>query len=149
MKVEVDMAPVNKIIKNLGAAPDGYIQMFTTETILRHMARYMPYLTGTLSSKQTFIANPHEIHVISPAAKYLYYGKRMVNAKSGKGPRFIKGVGYRWPKGATLKETEEPLNYTTTHNQLAGPYWDKRMMAAEKDVIAKEINAYIRRGKTE
>ena len=141
------MHSIDRIIKDHGIDPNGRTQLFLTETIKRHMVRYMPYLTGTLSSKQTFTASPHEIDVVSHAAKYLYYGKKMVDSKTGKGPFFIKGVGFRYHKGATLKPTEEPLNYTTTHNPLAGPLWDKRMMAAEERTIARELTNYIRRQK--
>ena len=37
--------------------------------------------------------------------EYLFYGKVMVNSKTGKGPALIPGVGYRFPKDSTLMPT--------------------------------------------
>ena len=104
--------------------------------------KYMPMVTGTLT-KTMVIQSSTKIVVDAPQAKYLYYGNRMVNSKTGKGPRWIPGVGYRWPKGATLRPTTTPLNYTTTFHPLAGPYWDRRLLENEKDQIIAELKAYI------
>ena len=37
-----------------------------------------------------------------------------------------------------------PVTHYTTPG--TGPYWDKRMVSAEMDIIAKEVERYIRRG---
>lgn len=36
-----------------------------------------------------------------------------------------------------------PENYTTPGT---GPYWDKRMISAEKDKLIREVKAYMKRG---
>ena len=106
----------------------------------------MPYRTGTLSSLPVKrIISPTEIEVAANYARYQYYGKVEVNAKTGKGPAFIPGVGYRYRKGTVLRATDRDLNYDTTKNHQAGPFWDRRMMAAEKDQIAQDLQDYINR----
>lgn len=133
----------NEIAQQLGL--NGQTQMWFTQNVFRRMLKYMPMETGMFSTKQTQVVNDHTIETKAPQAYYLYYGNRMVNSKTGKGPRWIPGVGYRWPKGATLVATQQPLNYTTTFHPLAGPYWDERLMAAEGDIIAKELEEYLKR----
>ena len=145
MKIKVKMNPVSKILKDHGVTPDGDVQKFLTLTINRRIGRYMPHVTGALETKQKYIASPTSIEVVGPQVKYLYFGNRMVNAKTGKGPGYIPNVGYRYRKGTKLVPSSKPLTYTKTFNPNAGPYWDRRLMAAEKDDIAKEVTDYANR----
>ena len=145
MQVHIEMNPINKIIRDHGIDPRGRVQLFLTNTINRRIGRYMPHLTGTLETKQKYVSSPTTIEVVSPAAKYLYYGKVMVDSKTHKGPANIPNVGFRFRKGAKLVPTARNLEYTKTFNHLAGPYWDRRLMAAEQNIIAQEVEAYIRR----
>lgn len=69
----------------------------------------------------------------------------MVNAATGKGPAYIKDVGYRFPKGSQLMATDRPLTYTTTKNPLAGPFWGRRLMAEEGDAMLQDVKNYVRR----
>lgn len=142
MIIWLNIPSVQQVIAQTGIGPDGPTQRWHTQNVLRHMIKYMPMLTGALT-KMTVIASSTQIETTAPQAYYLYYGKRMVNSRTGKGPRYIPGVGYRWPRGATLVPTTQPLNYTKTFHPLAGPFWDQRMVAAEGDQIAKELQAFI------
>ena len=144
MKISIYIPQADELIDALGIGPTGSAQLFHTQNIMRRMVKYMPMQTG-MFVKQMVVSSYTEISINAPQARYLYYGKRMVNAATGKGPRWIPGVGYRWPRGAKLVATSEPLNYTTTFHPLAGPYWDKRLVAAEKDVIVQELKDYIGR----
>lgn len=145
--VKVNMKPVSVIVTRLGVGKTGGVQKFVTNTINRRLTRYMPYRTGNLSTKLKFVKSPTEIEVLGPYARYQYYGKVMVNANTGKGPALIPGVGYRYKKGTILKVTDKPLDQEprSQGNDRAGPFWDRRMMAAEKDAIAAEVQAYVRR----
>lgn len=126
-KVKVEMKPVGTILARLGIDEKGRVQRFLTETVNRRITRYMPYRAGVLSSKLKFVSSPTEITVNGPYARYQYYGKVMV----GKPPKQV---------------TDIDLNYDKTKHPNAGPFWDRRMMAAEKDVIVREVGAYIKRG---
>lgn len=143
--VKVEMKPFGKILVRLGVDKTGDVQRFVTNTVNRRITRYMPFRTGTLATKLKFIKSPTEIEVTAPYARYLYYGKAMVDAKTGQEPAFIPGVGYRYRRGSTLKATARDLKYDVSKNKAAGPFWDRRMMAAEKNQIAEEVNAYVRR----
>ena len=138
------MNAIPKILRDHGITPDGDVQRFLTATINRRIGRYMPHVTGLLETKQKYIASPTSIEVVSPAAKYLYFGKKMRD-EAGRGPFYIKDVGWRYRKGSKLHPIDEPLTYDTTFNPQAGPYWDRRMMAAEAEQIGEEVSAYANR----
>jgi len=105
-------------IKSLGVDKTGDVQAYLTSEIRRRMMRYMPYRTGTLAGKLTFVSSPTSITVNAPYARYLYYGK----SASG-----------------------NDLHYTTDFNPLAGPFWDETMMEHESDAIRQNVQEYIKR----
>ena len=143
--VKVNMKPVNTILTRLGVNKTGDVQMQATRIINQRITRYMPYRTGAMSTKLKYIKSPTEIEVAARYATYQYYGKVMVNAKTGKGPAFIPSVGYRYKKDTVLKATDRDLDYDKTKNPLAGPFWDKHIMAAEGSQIAAELQEYVDR----
>jgi hypothetical protein len=139
------MKPVDTILTRIGVDKNGDVQMQVTRIINNRITKYMPFRTGVLSTKSKRIKSPTEIEVAAPYALYMYYGKVMVNSKTGKGPAFIPGVGYRYRKGTVLKVTERDLNYDLTKHPKAGPFWDRRMMASEAAQIAHDIQVYVNR----
>ncbi|MCI7807958.1 minor capsid protein [bacterium] len=144
-RIKVEMKPVATILTRIGVNKTGDVQMQLTRIVNKRITRYMPFRTGALSTKLKYIKSPTEIEVAAPYARMMYYGKVMVNSKTGKGPAFIPGVGYRYKKGTTLKATDRDLKYDTTKHPEAGPFWDRRMMASEKDAIVSDVQAYVRR----
>lgn len=144
-RIKVKMRPINAILTDLGVNKTGDVQMQLTRIVNNRITRYMPFRTGALSTKLKYIKSPTEIEVLAPYARMMYYGKVMVNSKTGKGPALIPGVGYRYKKGTILKVTDKNLKYDTTKQPAAGPYWDRRMMASEKNAIISDIQAYVRR----
>ena len=147
IKVTLKMNPTWQIIKAKGLDENGDVQKFLINTVNNRIGRYMPASSATavLATKKKFIAGPTQIVVQGPYARYQYYGKVMVNAKTGKGPMNIPGVGLRYKKGTVLKETDRPLDYDTTFHKDAGPFWDRALMAAEGKAIEADVQAYIDR----
>ena len=144
-RIKVEMKPIATILTRLGIDKTGDVQTQLTRIINKRITRYMPYRTGALSTKLKYIKSSTEIEVLAPYARYQYYGKVMVNSVTGKGHALIPDVGYRYKKVAILKATDRDLKYDTTKHPNAGPFWDRRMMAAEKDAIVSDIQAYVRR----
>lgn len=146
MIIKINMPGVEEIIKKKGLGKEGAVQAFLTNTVNRRISRYMPHLTGALETKLKRITGPDEITVFGPQAKPLYFGKVMVNVKTGKGPAKIPGVGYRFPKGSQLKASDRDMNYTKIHNHRAGPFWDRRMLASEGKAIEAEMQKFVEGG---
>ena len=126
MKITVKMNAVEQIIRDKGLDPNGRTQLFHTENINRRMGKRMQHLTGTMETKLKHIQDPTHIVVEGPYAQYQYYGKVMVGAP----PKVV---------------TDRDLQYTKTFNPLAGPFWDRKLLAAERDQIALETTLYLRR----
>ena len=143
----LEMKEVNQLVKDKGLDKAGDVQAFHTQNVLRRIKKYMPFVSGAtykLTVIQTDIHKP-EIVTDVPYGKYLFYGKVMVNAMTGKGPANIPGVGPRYKKGTILKVTERPLEYSKTKNPQAGPRWDKALSAAEGKAMAEDLQRYIAR----
>lgn len=146
-RIRVYAKPVSDVLIRLGVDKNGDVQMQTTRIVNKRITRYMPYRTSALSTKLKYIKSPTEIEVNAPYARYQYYGKVMVDSATGRGPFYIEDVGFRYRKGAVLKVTDRDLRHDKSKHWLAGPFWDKRMMAAEGKMIAQDIQAYVNRRK--
>lgn len=145
MKITVKIKPNDQIRCYQLLRPGGAAQCYHTENVMRRMDKYMPKQTGAFikSMHDQTVVSTGKIVVQAPQARYLYYGKVMVNEKTGKGPGYIPNKGYRYRKGTKLRATTRPLTYTKTFNPLAGSYWDRRLWAAEGKVLTAELEAYI------
>lgn len=138
--IKIDTRSVAALTRRLGSQQlTQRAQIAMTREADKRIGRYMAFRTGVMSGKAKRMISPSQILVDTPYARYQYYGKVMVNSKTGKGPRLIPGVGFRWPKGAILKVTDRPLQYDTSKNAKAGPYWDKALMANESAAIFKSV----------
>lgn len=130
MKVKLKLNPTSRILREHGLDASGDVQKFHTQNVLRRIQKYMPFRTGAtikLTIAQTDISKP-EIVTDVPYGKYLYYGKAM----EGSAPKTV---------------TDRDLEYTKTKNPQAGPFWDRALVAAEKAVLQRELQAYINRRK--
>lgn len=145
-KITVDMKPVNQILKAKGLTAGGDVQKFHTANVLRRIQKYMPYRTG--ATIKTMIAqtniNKPEIIVDQPYAKFLYYGKLMVDPKTG-AAGFMTEKGWRSRKDVPKVESNRPITYTKTKHPLAGPYWDRALKAAEMPAMQADLQRYVNR----
>lgn len=120
----IEMKPVETIKDRLGFDADGKIQLFVTNNCARRMDKYVPFDTGTLAETVMLDGKPTEnvgkdkITYSTPYAKIVYHG--------------VRG--------------DKELNYHTDKHELAGPYWDQRMISAEIDDIIEETEKYMKRG---
>lgn len=128
IRVKVNMKPVSRVLEAHGLGKSGDVQMFVTSCIDRRITKYMPYRASALSTKKKSIVSPTKIRIDGPYATYQYYGKVMVGTQ---------------PKRVTDKD----LRYDRSKHPLAGPFWDRRLMAAEGELIAQEVQEYVRRRK--
>ena len=145
--VRMDMEPIRKILARKGISPTGAVQMQLTNIVNRRIARYMPFRTGTLI-KLKRVVSPTEIEVLGPYARYQYYGKLMVDPKTGSAG-FLTPECWRSRKGVSKVLTDRDLEYDTTKNPMAGPYWDRKLIFAEGKAIVAELQAFVDRRKSE
>ena len=144
MKVKVILPGAAELVKRKGLAKDGHVQMFHTQNVLKRIKRYMPYRSGAtykITVTQTNIRKP-EIVTDVPYAKYLYYGKVMVDPKTG-AAGFMTPEGWRSRKGVVKVRTNRDLKYTRTKNPHAGPYWDRTLVAFEGKAMVADLQRYV------
>lgn len=89
--------------------------------VLKDTRPFVPALTGVFSNLARVDKN--EVVYTGDQVRYLYEGKVMVDAATGKGPMNIPDVGLRWHKGATLTPTEKDLVFTTDMHPKAQAHW--------------------------
>lgn len=107
--------------------------------IMNDMKVYMPLQTGNFqnltAARSAALAGTGKVCAATTVyGRYLYQGKKMKNAATGKGPmRIVLDTGetiYRWPKGSKLIPSDEPLQYSTSANPYVEPEW---YAAAKRD----------------
>ncbi len=125
-------AVYTKIDPAILKAPCSKASVLLANQVKKDTAPYVPMLTGSLNARA--YVEGHTLIYPGPYARYLYAGKAMANAVTGKGPMYIPEVGYRWPKGATLAPTERDLVFTKDFHPKAQSHW---FDASKKDNMQK------------
>lgn len=140
--IKVNMRPVNEVLSRLGVAPDGDVQAQVTKIVSHRMTRYMPFRSGALATKLKIIRSPTEIEVLGPYAHYQYEGVVWVDPVTH-AAGFLTANGWRSRRDVPKVQTSRTLDYDRSKNPEAGPHWDRRLMAAEGEAIAADVQDYI------
>ena len=104
--------------------------------VMTSMEPYMPFLTGTFinetkAQSAAMMGTGWVCAGVPPMGRYLYEGKVMVDATTGKGPMKISKYGetiLRFRKGAKLKPTERNLTYSNARRS----HWFEAAEKADK-----------------
>ena len=142
----LEMNSVGQILKDKGLNETGNVQQFHTANVLKRIKRYMPFVSGMtykVTVAQTDIKKP-EIVTNTPYAKYLFYGKVMIDPKLGIAG-FMTPEGWRSRKGCVKVRTGRDLQYNRTKNPQAGPRWDRALSANEGKAMAEDLQRYLNR----
>lgn len=128
-------------------------ELIMAQQVMKDTEKYVPALTGSLSARTHL--EGRQIVYPGPYARFLYYGKKMVDASTGKGPRRIpiSAAGqptgeyiFRFRKGAALVPTNEDLKFNKSMHPQATSHWfevskamnlDKWLRVAERSFRAK------------
>lgn len=146
MDVKITLPTPAQLIRKKGLDARGDVQMFHTQNVLRRIKKYMPFVSGAtykITVTQTVISKP-EIVTDTPYAKYLFYGKVMVDPKTH-AAGFVTPEGWRSRKGCVKVLTGRNLTYNRSKNPSAGPRWDRALSAAEGRAMAADIQRYMKR----
>ena len=139
VKFTIKINAPKQIIKRLGLDTEGDVQRQLTNMVNHRITRYMPERSGMLSTKSKRIVSPTEIEVAAPYAHYQYkgevYGPNIPIKENG------VIVGYFSPP--SKHRTGRRLDQTKGKNERGGPYWEKRLMAAEGTAITADLQRYI------
>lgn len=135
--MEIDLSRVENNIR--------FAQYGLDSMIMTDMIPYMPMDTGqfinvTQAMSQAIAGSGTVVAAAPPFGRYLYEGKVMVDSVAGKGPMKIPdGPGsyvLRFRKGAKLKATDRPLQYSKSAHPEAQDHW---FDAAKKQNLSKWV----------
>lgn len=129
------------IIEVLGLNDEGRAQERFTSSLRKRSSKYVPNRSGILEESAYFQNDISGIIYTSPYARYLWYGKLMVDPVTQKGA-FTDGFGKFWsrPKVSKILDPKNRnLNFDNTKNSLAGSFWVERCWNIEKEEIINEI----------
>lgn len=115
------------------------VQLFYANEAKRFMTPYVPANNLFLAEKNVRVYTERGrgiVHYLSPYARFQFGGVVMVGTESNN----------PWARyGERKVETGKKLNYNTFRHPLATSHWDKAMMAARKEDIARAVQNYIRK----
>lgn len=118
---------MGRIAKNFNKA-----QYALDSAVMTSMVPYMPHRDGsfiqrTRAESASMAGMGKVVAAAGPFGRYLYEGKVMVDSVTGKGPRKIPigpgGYILRFRKGAKLKPTDRPLQFSKSHNPKVQAHW--------------------------
>ena len=100
---------------------------------------YVPTKTGAFVNATTVDGN--KITYNGVQANYLYEGKVMVDAFTGKGARYIPNVGFRHRKGAVLVPSDRDLVFTSPQATAHWMEYSEEVNGADWERYGEEIIA--------
>jgi len=109
----------------------GPLQMFVDSTALNGVAPYVPMGIGILSKSATLHTEIGSGAIIwkTPYARYLWYGKLMVDPVTKKGAFYDPTYGFWSRRGVQKELTDRDLVFDQRRHPLAGPKWALRYKA--------------------
>lgn len=123
LKFSVHTDGMDKVRKQLALACSE-AEHDLAQRVMKDTAPFVPMLTGVLNEQTRVIGN--SVVYPGPYARYLYYGKVMVD-ESGNGPmHFVDKDGnevIKFPKGSKLHATDRNLVFTKQHHPDAQSHW--------------------------
>lgn len=133
-KVKVD--GLSELDRKLAAMANKQ-EIWLANEVLKDTADYVPASGAPAGMYKRAYTDGNMIVYPGPYARYLYYGKVMVDAATGKGPMHFKDKNgnelIRFRKGATLKATDKDLVYTKSVHKNAQSHWFEASKAQNLD----------------
>lgn len=119
--VRTDLTAIEAALRARGTkAEEAVAQQIRSDT-----SPFVPALTESLDQRTRVVGNT--VIYPGPYARYLYYGKVMVNEATGKGPAKFMGKDgnevIRFPKGSKLRATDRNLVFNTSVHPQAQSHW--------------------------
>lgn len=110
------------------------------KNVLKDTAPFVPALTGVFSAAARVQGN--EVVYIGDQAKYLYYGKVMID-EHNRHAVFYEGIGWRHRKYAKLHAIDKDLVFTKDMHPEAQSHWMEASYEKSAEKWAREAEAMV------
>lgn len=142
-EIKFDLSDADKIIQEHGLGPGGSVQKFFTNELLRISDPYTPFSSGILKGTAFISQDGTSIFYNTPYARYLWYGKLMVDPITEKGAFFKEGYGF-WSRPKVQKQlTNIDLKYHGS--QLRCSKWVERAYIDNKQALLSSVEKFANR----
>lgn len=111
LNFSVDVSGMDEVKRRLARACDR-AEIVLAQQVMKYTAPFVPALTGSLTQRTRVVGN--EVIYPGPYARFLYYGKLMVDPATG---------STYAPKGGTKIVTDRNLVFNTTMHPQAQSHW--------------------------
>lgn len=141
--VYVDFSEIEKVINNgLKESTFNNAQKYFAKEVHRWSDDYVPFSEGALKNLSYVAEDGSYIEYTQPYARYMWYGKLMVDPKTGKGCFYNPVTGRMWSrKGVQKVLTDRDLQYNGAPKR--GPKWVERMWNENSQTICNEVQNFI------
>ena len=132
LKIEIIYS--KKFADEMNARLD-FIQKVVDSEVIRYTTPYVPFQSGMLAKSAVLhtVIGSGEVVYATPYARYLYYGIKYAPSF----PIVKDGVLVGFYSPPKKYPTNEPLQYSTAFNPLAGAFWFERMKKDKGDAILR------------
>lgn len=120
-------------------------QEILANQVMQDTDRFVPAKNNQLSGG-TRVVGGNKIVYPGPYARYLYHGKVMVDADTGKGPANIPNVGPRFKRGSKLRATDKDLIFNRTVHEDAQAEWFEASKAVNLEKWERVFARAVTRG---
>lgn len=145
VKFTVDVTGMDAVKEALAKACSR-VENVVAQQVEKDTTPFVPTLTGSLIQRTRVIGN--SVVYPGPYARYLYFGKVMVNRETLKGPRhFIDKFGneqIKFPKGSKLIPTDRNLRFNKSTHKQAQSHWFEASKAQNLDKWLKKAQEEIK-----
>ena len=147
-KYDVSLKPAQEIIERLGLNPGGRAQIHFTSEVMRWSDDYVPMDGGMLKNNTSMLVDGTGYTYESPYAHYHYQGELYVDEKTLKGAFFSPYYGF-WSRKGVPKIKDPNGRKLNNWNGKRGPFWVERMWADNGEAICRELENFIRSGRSD
>ena len=132
---------ISRLLEKYNLQSGGKVQQVIDNLVISYNEMYVPWDTGTLaaSPRAVTVIGSGEVIYPGPYAHYQYYGE-VYGPNIWNEDQHIKNAPspYFSPPGQKKHPTGRELQYDTSTNALAGPFWFERMKADHVDDLVEE-----------
>lgn len=141
--VHLDLPDIEQQMEKLGLGKNNEALRFFANELMRMSDPYVPFRSGVLKNTAQVSSEGDAIIYNQPYARYMWYGKLMVDPVYGVGGFYNEQYGFWSRKNVQKVLTNRDLNYSESPRR--GAKWVERCWIENKEQLIASTQAFIDR----